>query len=81
VAIIDVAGGSILKEYRETPTNYIVARGPEVAQVKSQSMLYASDETIHVAFRDDSYRNGFFSFSALVRTPSFVQIFSGTNTI
>jgi hypothetical protein len=75
LAILDVANGSILKEYRETPTNYLVTRGPEVAQVKSQSMLYASDETIHVAFRDNSYRNGFFSFSALGSTPSFVQIF------
>ena len=80
VAIFDLTDGSIIKEYRETPVSQFVTRGPEVARVQSQSMLYASDETIHVAFRDNSYRNAFFSFSALGSTPSFVQIFLGSNT-
>ena len=79
VAILNLTDGSIIKLYRETPININVTRGPEVAQVKSQSMLYSSNETIYVAFRDNSFRNGFFSFSDKGNKPSFFQIFNGTN--
>jgi hypothetical protein len=79
VAILNLTDGSILKVYRKTPIISGVIRGPEVAQVKSQSMLYSSNETIYVAFRDNKYRNGFFSFSDTGNKPSFVQIFNGTN--
>lgn len=80
---MNVADGLIVKEYRETPTSswWFVTRGPEVVSVMPQSMLYASDETLHLGFRDDRYRTAFFTFAGGSLTPTFVQVFQSTTNV
>ena len=76
IAIIKVSDGSIIKEYRETEINLSwYTRGPEVGRTKPQSMLYASDETLHLGFRDNYYRNAFFTFSGGALRPTYISVF------
>jgi len=80
----------VIKEYRETvsdlSTTYtwygtISVRGPEVGRVKGQPLLYASDETLHLGFRDTNYRTAFFSFNLGNVLPTFIQVFAGNSLV